>query len=592
MSVLKTAAAWAFGAEIRKEMCLSGVTSADTMAAACSAGRCAKEREVRDSKASMLTRNTWCCMQHRVYNGTTMREITSFLAFLGLSLAPAFAQTSAPHCADMLKYQASGVSIAMTKADATPASAPGTLRISPTFPGTVGVAVPAFCHVEGVIDRRTGADGKPYGIGFALALPDQWNGRFLFQGGGGLNGSVALPLGSQSAGDVPALARGFAVVTTDSGHTGSVFDGSFFRDQQASLDFYYVAIGRVAQLAKQMIASYYGRAAQHSYFAGCSTGGREAMIMSQRYPGYFDGIVSGDPAIRTGHSNLALGFMTAVFDEAAPKDDSGKPDPKKTFSDSDRKLIVNSVLQACDAKDGLKDGMIFNPRACHFDPASLVCSGSKSKTDGCLTRAQADTLTKAFAGPKSARGDAVYPGVPYDAGIADPGFIPGLLGGPVLPVPTGADFLHFDVDREAARVEADKTAQLGDTTWTNLTSFAGHGGKLLFFHGLSDPWFSPLDTLGYYEKMTKDTGGAITPWSRLYLVPGMGHCQGGSATLDHFDMLSAVVDWVEKGVAPDRVVATGPAFPGRSRPLCPFPQHAEYKGSGDPNDANNFVCQE
>ena len=171
------------------------------------------------------------------------------------------------------------------------------------------------------------------------------------------------------------------MVTTDSGHKGSGFDGSFFRDQQASLDFYYVAIGRVAQLAKEMIAAYYGRAAQHSYFDGCSTGGREAMIMSQRYPEYFDGIVSGDPAIRTGHSNLALGFMTAEFEGAQR---CAKPDPKKFFSDSDRKLIVNSVLQACDAKDGLKDGMIFNSRACEFDPSTLVCSGSK--TDSCLTR--------------------------------------------------------------------------------------------------------------------------------------------------------------------------------------------------------------
>jgi feruloyl esterase len=520
-----------------------------------------------------------------------MREITLFCALLAIAARLACAQDGAPHCAEMLKFQMHGVPLAVTKADSMPASAPGTLRISPTFPGTVGVAVPAFCRVAGEIGQRTGADGKSYGIGFALALPDQWNGRFLFQGGGGLNGSVALPLGSQAAGDTPALARGFAVVTTDSGHTGSVFDGSFFRDQQASLDFYYLAIGRVAQLAKEMIASYYGRPAQHSYFAGCSTGGREAMIMSQRYPEYFDGIVSGDPAIRTGHSNLALGFMTAVFDEAAPKDAGGKPDPRKAFSDSDRKLIVNSVLQACDAKDGLKDGMIFNSRACEFDPETLVCSGSK--TDGCLTRAQADALRKAFAGPKSARGDAIYPGVPYDAGIADTGGIPGLLNGPLIPVATGADFMHFDVDRETARMQADKTAQLGDSTWTNLTSFAGHGGKLLFFHGLSDPWFSPLDTLGYYEKMAKDTGGSpIASWSRIYFVPGMGHCQGGGATLDRFDMLSAVVDWVEKGVAPDRVVASGPAFPGRSRPLCPYPQHAEYTGHGDTNDANNFVCQE
>ena len=196
-------------------------------------------------------------------------------------------------------------------------------------------------------------------------------------------------------------------------------------------------------------------------------------------------------------------------------------------------------------------------------------------------------------GPKSAQGDPIYPGFPYDTGIADRGGIPGLLNGPVIPVATGADFIHFDADREAARVQANSTALLGDSTWTNLPSFAGHGGKMLFFHGLSDPWFSPLDTLGYYEKMAKETGGgSVTSWSRLYLVPGMGHCQGGSATLDRFDMLSAVVDWVERGTAPDRVIATGRAFPGRSRPLCPYPQHAEYMGHGDPNDANSFVCQE
>jgi len=515
-------------------------------------------------------------------------KLSCWLILLAAPLA--FAQ-SAEHCAQLSKMKMAG-SAQITSSDHVPASAPGTLRISPNFPGTVAVAVPAFCRVDGVINPRTGVDGKQYGIGFALALPDQWNGRFLFQGGGGLNGNVALPLGSQAAGDTPGLARGFAVVTTDSGHKGSVFDGSFFRDQQASLDFYYVAIGRVAQLAKTIIASYYGRAAEHSYFDGCSTGGREAMIMSQRYPAYFDGIVSGDPAIRTGHSNLGLGYMTSVFDRAAPKDDAGKPDPKKVFSPSDRKLIVNTLLQVCDAKDGLKDGMIFNSRACDFDPDKLACTGAK--TDSCLTQAQADTLKKAFAGPKTDRGDAIYPGFPFDAGIGDAGMgIPGLLSGPVIPVATGADFSHFDVDREAARVEENRTAELGDSTWTNLSSFAGHGGKLLFYHGLSDPWFSPLDTLGYFEKVSKDTGGApVDSWSRLYLVPGMGHCQGGSATLDHFDMLSAVVDWVEKGVAPDRVIATGRAFPGRSRPLCPYPQHAQYRGHGDPNDAANFTCQE
>jgi pimeloyl-ACP methyl ester carboxylesterase len=510
-----------------------------------------------------------------------MKRVHCICALLLIASPLAFTQSGAPHCADMLKYQTPGLKLAITKADLTPASAPR----------PPAAALPAYCRVEGVIDQRTGAEGKQYGIGFALALPDQWNGRFLFQGGGGLNGNVTPPLGAQAAGNQPALARGFAVVSTDTGHKGSVFDGSFFRDQQATLDFYYVAIGRVARLAKQMIADYYGRAAEHSYFDGCSTGGREAMIMSQRYPDYFDGIISGDPAIRTGHSNLALGFMTAMFDQAAPKDDAGKPDPKKTFSPSDRKLIVSSLLQACDAKDGLKDGMIFNQRGCNFDPAALVCSGEKNDT--CLTKAQVDTLKTSFAGPKWSYGDQIYPGFPFDAGISDTGFIPGLLNGPVIPVATGVDFAHFDVDREAERVEADKTAQLGDSLWTNLTTFSGHGGKLLFYHGLSDPWFSPLETLRYYEKMAKDTSnGSADSWSRMFFVPGMGHCQGGSATLDRFDMLSAIVDWVEKGQAPDRVIATGPAYPGRSRPLCPYPKYAEYTGHGDQNDANNFVCRE
>src|ERR1700722_19693787 len=187
-----------------------------------------------------------------------MKEIRSFCVLLTLAAPLAFAQS---HCPDMLKYQAPGVTLTITKAEATPASAS---RAN-------GLAIPSFCRVDGVIDRRAGAEGKPYGIGFALALTDQWNVRFLFQGGGGLNGSVAPPLGAQAAGDQPALARGFAVVSTDTGHKGTVFDGSFFSDQQATLDFYYVAIGRVAQLAKQMTASYYGRAAEHSYFDGCST---------------------------------------------------------------------------------------------------------------------------------------------------------------------------------------------------------------------------------------------------------------------------------------------------------------------------------
>jgi len=513
------------------------------------------------------------------------------LSLACLLFSPAILAQNRHACADLKRFEQAGVPLEITNTEAVPATPPGVMRISPAMPGTVDVPVPPFCRVDGMLDRRTGADGQTYGIGFALALPDDWNGRFLFQGGGGLNGSVLPPLGAPGAGDVPALARGFAVVSTDSGHKGSVFDGSFFRDQQASLDFYYVAIGRVAVLAKRMIAWYYERTAAHSYFAGCSTGGREGMIMSQRYPAYFDGIVAGAPAMRTGHSNLALAYIAAAFGEAAPKDASGKPAPRELLSDSDRKLLVGSLLEACDAKDGLKDGMIFNRSACHFDPAVLLCQGAK--TDGCLTASQVNAL-EAFAGPKTSHGDQVYPGFPWDAGMGESKGLPGLLYGPTIPVKLPAAAGGFDVDREAFRVDSAANGLLGDSTWTNLSTFVAHGGKLLFYHGLSDPWFSALDTIGYYEKMSRDTPARepVHAWSRLYLSPGMGHCGGGSAALDRFDMLSAVVDWVEKGKAPDAVIATGKAFPGRSRPLCPYPQYAAYNGHGDPNDAASFACRE
>ena len=484
-----------------------------------------------------------------------------------LLAAASAALAQGPHvCGDLMGHKAAGMTVQISKAE--PSSAAN---------------LPPHCRVDGVIDPRVGVDGKSYGIGFALALPTNWNGRFLFQGGGGLNGTVGAPVGAQAAGGSPALTRGFAVVSTDSGHKGSAFDGSFMRDQQAALDFYYVAIGKVALAAKEMIAWYYGRAAGHSYYDGCSTGGREGMIMSQRYPAYFDGIISGDPAIRTGYSNLALSNIAAAYAKAAPGG--------ALLSDAERKLIVKSLLDECDAKDGLADGMIFNMGACKFDPAALECKGPK--TEQCLSRSQVEALNTAFAGPKSLYGDPFYPGFPYDAGIDEGTGLPGLLRGPRIPVQTGADFAHFDVDKEAARIAANPGALLGDSTWTNLSTFAGAGGKLIFYHGLSDPWFSPWDTLEYYERMGKDTAASspVASWSRLFLVPGMGHCGGGSATLDRFDMLTAIVDWVEKGKAPDSVIATGRAFSGRSRPLCPYPQHAQYSGEGDPNDSANFVCQ-
>jgi feruloyl esterase len=502
----------------------------------------------------------------------------------------------AKSCAELVKLQIPGSGMAITKAQPVPTAPPGTVRPSPFSPETVPVAIPSYCRADGVIDPRAGVDGKPYAIGFAIALPDNWNGRFLFQGGGGLNGSVTPPLGAQATGDIPALARGFAIVSTDTGHKGAVFDASFMKDQQASLDFAQVAVGRVAFLAKEIIAQYYGQPAKHSYWAGCSTGGREGMLMSQRYPTYFDGIVAGDPAMRTGYSNLGLGWAAVAFNEIAPKDASGKPMPSQDFSAGDKKILTDALLAACDANDGLKDGMIFNPLACHFDPAVLVCKGAK--TDACLSSDQVSALQKAFGGPKDSRGNQVYSPFPYDTGMINgaPGafsnFLPSTgpnpLGPPNLAVSIG-------VDQRAAAVAGDAMQMLTDTaTWTNLTTFSGRGGKLLFFHGESDPIFSPFDTLAYYERMAKDNGGVnqVQGWSRFFFVPGMGHCAGGPATLDKFDLLGAVVNWVEQGAAPGSVVATGRAFPGRSRPLCAYPKHAQYKGQGNPEDAASFECRE
>src|SRR5215469_10810915 len=337
---------------------------------------------------------------------------TYWLAFVLLPMA--HAQTPSK-CAALIKFKIPGVPMVITKAATIPtSSAPGT---STAETRATSATIPSHCQADGMINERTGADGRTYGIGFSLALPDNWNNRFLFQGGGGYNGSVRPPVGSAAAGDNPGLARGFAVVSTDTGHKGTTFDRSYDVDQQASLDFAQVAVDRVAELAKQIIAHYYGQPARYSYFAGCSTGGREAMLMTQRYPTEFDGVISGDPAMRTGFSRIGNQWSSAAFNQIAPKDDSGRPQTSKVFSESDIKLIVKGILDACDANDGIKDGMVFNTRACHFDPDVLTCKGEKN--DSCLTPRQTAAIKKAFAGPRNSEGDLVYPMNAYDAGIAN-----------------------------------------------------------------------------------------------------------------------------------------------------------------------------
>jgi len=510
-------------------------------------------------------------------------EILRAVLFLVFTLSPSTFAQSQDSCTTLMDTKAPGLEI--TKAAHVEAGTTETIpwNQSRTAP------LPAYCRVEGVINRRTGVGGEEFGITFALAMPDKWNGDFLMQGGGGSNGIVVPPLGLNAAGDTPGLMRGFAVASTDTGHKSRHpgFDFGFMRDQQAYLDFAYLANAEVATLAKQLITQHYGKAAAFSYFSGCSTGGREGMILSQRDPTVFDGIISGDPAMRTGLSNLAIGrWIPIAFNQIAPKSANGKPIIEQAITDNDRKLIKDALMKRCDAEDGLADGLISDPLGCDFDPEMLACKGETN--DSCLAPEKAAAIKKALGGPKTSSGNQVYAAFLYDAGITNGPPFRGLLSpGPGVFGPATTD-MTMDVDKEALAA----IQPLVDSMSTNLNTFSAHGGKLIFYHGDSDPWFSPLDTFAYYKDMAAANGGleAVSSWSQFYFVPGMSHCGGGQA-LDQFDLLGAIVNWVEKGTAPSSVIATGKAFQGRSRPLCPYPKHAQYKGAGNPEDANSFECR-
>jgi len=486
-------------------------------------------------------------------------------AMAGTQIRPGLTITSATHRSASL---------------ARPAAVPGAPPAS---------ALPAHCLVEGTMDPHRGADGREFAIGFALALPDEWNGRFLLQGGGGLNGNVGAPIGPVAAGSQPALARGFAVISHDSGHKGAVFDASFMTDQRAALDFAETSVRTVALAGKAMTERFYGRSIGHSYMTGCSTGGREGMLAAQRYPELFDGVVVGAPAMRTGHSNLAIEYSAVQFNQAAPRDAQGLPLVDRIFSAADRQTILAGLLRQCDGLDGRDDGMIMNVAQCRFRPAALQCAGEKA--DGCLSGAQVAAMESAFAGPKDAAGYPAYVPVPYDTGIVFTG--PGLPG--YIPTGTPGVFgpatraLTIDIDARLRAIEADAGERLTNThVWTDLDTFLGRGGKLLFFHGVSDPWFSANDSWDYWLRAAATNGPAFTQASRYYMNPGMMHCGGGNA-FDRFDLLGPLVDWVENGRAPENLVASR-ADGSASRPLCPHPAYPHYEG-GDPGLAASYSCR-
>lgn len=499
---------------------------------------------------------------------------------------------------------------------------------------TPTVPVPAHCHVQGKIAERTGIDGKPYAIGFDLRMPTTWNGRFFFQGGGGTDGALQDAFGTLPGGGNTsnALSQGYAVVFTDTGHlneAGPVGSFLFGLDPQARVDNGYNSMDRTTQVAKAMINAFYGKQPVKSYFVGCSNGGRQGMIMSQRFPSYFDGVLAGAPAYRVPEASADEAVQTqqyaaAALDQAPAV--NGRPVLSKAFSASDLALLRSSIAQKCDALDGLVDGQVQNLTGCNYDPAVLQCTGAKNAT--CLSAQQVTSLKTAYAGARDAAGNLVYSDWGFDTGVGAPGWTVWKLGSSPTDVPNAINtsliagalayffttpptqttdlygyMLGFNVNTEVPKIFATSGAftQSGsdvvDAKSDDLTAYRAHGGKILFYHGGSDPIFSYRDTIAYQNRLVTRYGDAATQdFSRLFLIPGMNHCSGGPAT-DQFDGFGALVNWVENGVAPDRIVATARAgnadvtFPNRTRPLCPYPKQARYNGSGNVEDAANFTCQ-
>ena len=519
-----------------------------------------------------------------------MRRAALFLGAAGAMLAPmaSFAALSperAKACEAMKAVEAPGLVI--DKAEAQEASTVTLPMMRATLP------VPDHCLVQGRLDPRKGVGGKDYAIGFELRLPAEWNGRFLFQGGGGLDGHIVPAVGIAGTGGAPGLMRGFAVVSTDAGHEGD--DASFAEDQQARLDYAYNALGRVTVEAKQLVVRYYGDPVKFSYFAGCSNGGRQGMMAAQRYPLDYDGIIAGDPGFRLSRAAVAEAWDTQQLARIAPKDGQGRPLLDHSLTEADLKLVSAAVLKQCDALDGLADGMINDVKACRFDPKVLQCKAGQKES--CLPAEKVAALAAIQNGAHDSRGRRLYSGWYYDAGMADPGWsfwktkLNPTLGFDSLSRYFSTPPLHpgsqgFDFDKLEEQTAA--TGAINDPTSTYLTSFSARGGRLLIYQGVSDPVFSAQDIVGWYDRLNADNGDQSEN-ARLFLIPGMGHCMGGPAT-DRFDALTALQDWVEKHIAPDRISASGAAFPGVSRPLCAYPKVARYNG-GDPAQEASFACR-
>ena len=512
-------------------------------------------------------------------------------------------------------------------------------------------ALPEHCEVLGRLNDRTGVNGQHYAIRFHLRLPTAWNGGFFFEGGGGSNGNLGNAYGNlQGQQRTNALTLGYAVVSTDSGHDNAVNNDprrnatqTFGFDPQARLDFGYNSYDQVTQAAKALIQVYYGQAPRRSYYVGCSEGGREAMMMSQRFPAYYDGILACSPGFQLpkaavfGEAGAAQAYGT-LAKSMGVYDRFGQPLLNKTFTDEDLDLAASAILAACDALDGLTDGIIDDFPHCTTETvssklAAATCKGPKRNS--CLSAGQVAALEKVMGGTKNSKGELLYGDWAWDRGIGGkngdafyqgwrswklgpydapqnaaisvslggfavaslfttpPTAVAAANGGPI------AHLMGIDFDREAAKVYAT-SGEYSQSAWdfmmassTDLAAFKNRGGKLIIVHGVSDPIFSVQEIAKWWNQVNAANNGAAADFARFFPVPGMNHCGGGPAT-DQFDAFGALVNWVEKNSAPDSIVATAgmaSPWPGRTRPLCSYPKQARYTGSGRIEDAGNFVCR-
>ena len=506
--------------------------------------------------------------------------------------------------------------------------------------------MPEHCLVKGNMnERKSLIDGKIYAIGFSMRLPTSWNGRFFYQANGGLDGMVTNAYGDIICGGASSngLSKGFAIISSDAGHQmeqGPIGGGLFGIDPQARIDYGYNAVAQLTPMAKNLIKTYYGKMPDKSYIVGTSNGGRHAMVAAARFADQYDGYLAGAPGFNLPKAAVAQLWgvqQYAPISKVSPA--TGEPDVATSFSASDLQLVSDRILKKCDALDGLTDNMVSDFIRCQslfsIDADVPTCSGSPDGT--CLTQAQKTVLAKVHAGAKNKAGQPLYTNFPWDTGInsatwrawkfsnstgpRDPlavGFVfmtppvsPAILSGTANSI---IDFvLGFNMDTDTQKIYAtDGTYNESAMSFmtppdaTVLSGFVANHGKMIIVHGAADPVFSVSDTINWYEGFRVRYGNAASDMARLFIVPGMSHARGGPAT-DQFDMVDALVNWVEKGIAPDAVTAMARGkgavvpeavntevpvswAPGRTRPLCAYPEIAKYKGSGDTEKASSFFC--